>query len=232
MSGRLLVVDDDQAILSVLRRLLSTHGYHVETARSAEDALASLERERIDLMLLDVGLPGRDGFTFCRQVRGRWHFPIIMLTARGGTADKAVGLELGADDYVTKPFEPTELIARIRAQLRRSIEYSNPTAEPDAIVAGDLRIDTGERQAFLADQPVSLTEREFALLYLLACNVRRALTHNYLFEAVWGYDAELSPKTLAVYIHRLRTKVERDPEHPQYIHTVRGFGYRFAPPTA
>jgi DNA-binding response OmpR family regulator len=230
MAGRLLVVDNDRALLSSLRRLLTARGYHVHSLSCAEEALAYLLRERVDLLILDVCLPGRDGLSFCQQVRSRWHFPIIIVTGRDGTADKVIGLEAGADDYVTKPFDPPELLARIRAQLRRATEYSEPSPEPGAISIGDLRIDTDQRQAFVAGRLVSLTDREFELMLLFARNRLRALARNYLFEAVWGYDAELSPKTLAVYVRRLRMKIERDPENPEYIHTVRGFGYKLAPP--
>ncbi len=230
MSGRLLVVDDDRAILYALRRLLGSRGYHVDTALSAEAALDHLERERIDLMLLDVGLPGRDGLTFCRQVRGRWRFPIIMVSARDGSTDKALGLEVGADDYVAKPFDPAELLARVRAQLRRAEEYSSIRSESTAIIVGELRIDAEQRQVFRGDRPIPLTEREFGLMHMLARNMDRALDRSYLFESVWGYDAEMSPKTLAVYIRRLRVKIERDPEHPEYLHTMRGFGYKLSAP--
>jgi DNA-binding response OmpR family regulator len=230
MAGRLLIVDNDRAILNSLRRLLTVRGYHVHSLTCADEALAHLQRERVDLMILDVSLPGRDGLSFCHQVRTRWHFPIIILSGRDGTADKVIGLEAGADDYVTKPFDPPELLARVRAQLRRAGEYSQPSAEPGAISIGDLRIDADQRQAFVADRPISLTDREFELMLLFARNRWRALARNYLFEAVWGYDAELSPKTLAVYVRRLRMKIERDPENPEYLHTVRGYGYKLAPP--
>jgi DNA-binding response OmpR family regulator len=230
MAGRVLVVDDDRPVQNSLRRLLALRGYHVHAVPSAEEALAYLRRERVDLMLLDLSLPGRDGLSLCRQVRSRWHFPIMVISARSDTDDKIVALEAGADDYITKPFDPPEILARVRAHLRRVDEYSQPEPEPGAIAIGDLRIDPAQRQAFVAGEPVRLTDREFELMLLFSRNLWRALARKYLFEAVWGYDAELSPKTLAVYIRRLRMKIERDPENPEYIHTVRGYGYKLAPP--
>lgn len=230
MAGRLLIVDDDRSLQSSLRRFFALRGYHVHSAPSAEEALAYLQHERVDMMLLDVCLPGRDGLSLCRQVRSRWYFPILVMSARCGTDDKIVGLEAGADDYVAKPCDPSELLARVRAHLRRADEYSQPEPEPGAIAAGDLRIDAAQRQAFVRGRPIRLTDREFELMLLFSRNLWRALARKYLFEAVWGYDAELSPKTLAVYIRRLRMKIERDPENPEYIHTVRGYGYKLAPP--
>jgi DNA-binding response OmpR family regulator len=230
MAGRLLLVDDDRSVQSSLRRLLAARGYHVHTAASAEEAFGYLQHERVDLMLLDLCLPGRDGLSLCRQVRARWHFPIIVISARCETDDKIIALEAGADDYLTKPFDPPELLARVRAQLRRVEEYSQPEPEPSEFAVGQLRIDAAQRQAFVDGRVVALTEREFELMLLFSRNLWRALARKYLFEAVWGYDADLSPKTLAVYIRRLRMKIERDPEHPEYIHTVRGYGYRLAPP--
>jgi DNA-binding response OmpR family regulator len=153
-----------------------------------------------------------------------------MLTARDDTSSKVVGLEVGADDYITKPFDPAELVARVRAQIRRGSEYAEGPAEERKILIGRLVVDEDARDAFLAERPAGLTEKEFELLLVLAQNANRALSHDWIFEQVWGYDAELGGKTLAVYIRRLRRKIEPDPDKPQYILTVRGYGYRMISP--
>jgi two-component system, OmpR family, response regulator VicR len=230
MSAKILLVDDDRAILRSVERLLSAEGYVVTSSVSAEEAWLVLNHETIDLMILDLSLPGQDGLSFCRRVRARWQFPILMVTARGESADKVVGLELGADDYLTKPFEPRELLARVRAQLRRVGEYNAAEARPDVIELGRLVIDVDRRDAFLDRRPAGLTDREFELLHLLARHRGKAMNKDYLFETVWGYDAELATKALAVYVRRLRQKIEADPDNPCYLLTVRGFGYKLVNP--
>jgi two-component system response regulator VicR len=230
MSPRILLVDDDRAILRSVERLLSGQGYLVTSSVSAEEAWLILNRETVDLMVLDLSLPGQDGLSFCRRVRARWQFPIVMVTARSDSADKVVGLELGADDYLTKPFEPRELLARVRAQLRRVGEYNAAETRPDVIELGRLAIDVDRRDAFLEGRPAALTDREFELLHLLARHRGKAMNKDYLFETVWGYDAELATKALAVYVRRLRQKIEADPDNPRYLLTVRGFGYKLVNP--
>jgi two-component system, OmpR family, response regulator VicR len=225
MASRILIVDDDRAILAALQRLLEREGYQVFSAVSAEEALAQLEAQPVELALLDVALPGQDGLSLCRQIRGEWRFPVIMLTGRGTTVDKIVGLEMGADDYITKPFDPGELLARVRAQLRRSQDYAE-AAESAPIQVGSLQVDPMRRQAAIDGRALTLTEREFELLHTLARNRGRPLHRDQLFEAVWGYDSELAGNLLAVYVRRLRRKIERDPETPEYLHTVRGYGYK------
>jgi DNA-binding response OmpR family regulator len=197
---------------------------------SAEEAWLVLTSEPIDLLILDLSLPGQDGLTFCRRVRARWQFPILMVTARGESADKVVGLELGADDYLVKPFEPRELLARVRAQLRRAGEYNAGEARPNQILLGQLTIDVDRRDAFIDGRPAGLTDREFELLHLLARHRDKAMNKDYLFETVWGYDADLATKALAVYVRRLRQKIELDPDHPRYLLTIRGFGYKLVNP--
>jgi DNA-binding response OmpR family regulator len=224
MSAQILIVDDDRAILGALQRLLEREGYQVRSAVSAEEAIALLEAQPVELALLDLSLPGQDGLSLCRQIRGQWRFPVIMLTGRGSTVDKIVGLEMGADDYVTKPFDPGELLARVRAQLRRSHDYEAGDRAP--IRVGSLQVDPDRRTAAVDGRVLTLTEREFELLHTLARHRGRPLHRNRLFELVWGYDSELAGNLLAVYIRRLRRKIERDPEAPEYLHTVRGYGYK------
>ena len=225
MPSRILIVDDDRAILAAVQRLLEREGYQVQSAVTAEEAIALLEEQPVDLALLDITLPGQDGLTLCRQIRGEWHFPVIMLTGRGSTVDKIVGLESGADDYVTKPVEPGELLARVRAQLRRSRDYAE-AQDSAPIQVGGLMVDPNRRTAAIDGRTLTLTEREFELLHTLARNRGRPLHRDQLFEAVWGYDSELAGNLLAVYVRRLRRKIESDPEAPQYLHTVRGYGYK------
>ena len=232
MAGKLLLVDDDRFFLNSLGRLLGKEGYHVTSAVSGSEAQRLLEGEAFDLVMLDVSLGDMDGVTLCRRVRSRLRMPIIMLTGRDATADKVVALEVGADDYITKPFEPAELLARVRAQLRRAQEYNEPPAQSDRIVVGHLVVDPAVRDAFFYDRPARLTQKEFELLHLLARHQGRALARDWLFEQVWGYDAELGIKTLAVYVRRLRCQIEDDPDNPRYLLTVRGFGYKLAPPEA
>jgi DNA-binding response OmpR family regulator len=230
MNAKILLVDDDRAILRSLERLLGAQGYHVTSTVSAEEAWLILNGEPIDLMILDLSLPGQDGLTFCRRVRSRWQFPVLMVTARGESGDKVVGLELGADDYLVKPFEPRELLARVRAQLRRAGEYNAAEARPNVISLGSLVIDADRRDAFVQGRPAGLTDREFELLHLLARNRDKAMNKDYLFETIWGYDAELATKALAVYVRRLRQKIEADADNPRHLLTVRGFGYKLVNP--
>ncbi len=231
MANKLLIIDDDRFILRAVSDFLKAEGYHVTTAESVQGAMDALNHEAFDLILLDVMLPDGDGFTACRRIRARWQTPIIMLTAKGETADKVVGLEMGADDYVVKPFEPRELLARVRAQLRRAQEFSRPEGRNEKITLGDLVVDESLHDAVLNGHPIGLTHKEFELLHLLARHAGKALHKDWIFEQVWGYDAELGGKTLAVYVRRLRSKIESDPDHPRSLLTVRGFGYKLAVPT-
>jgi DNA-binding response OmpR family regulator len=231
MSGKLLIVDDDRFILHAVSDFLKAEGYHVTTAESVQGAMDALNQDAFDLILLDVMLPDGDGFTGCRRIRARWQTPIIMLTAKGETADKVVGLDMGADDYVVKPFEPRELLARVRAQLRRAQEFSHPERQGEKITLGNLVVDVSLRDAIVNGQPADLTHKEFELLHLLARHAGKALHKDWIFEQVWGYDAELSGKALAVYVRRLRSKIESDPNHPRYLLTVRGFGYKLTTPS-
>lgn len=228
--ARLLLVDDDQALSRAVEKLLRAEGHVcrlVHSARSAHAALSeTTPEEPFDLLLLDVGLPDQDGFSLCRQIRARHRMPILLLTGRGESGDKVVGLEVGADDYVTKPFDPRELIARVRALLRRVQEYNQPEGRDERLVLGDLTLDVDGREAYRREEPVRLTEREFELLHLLARHRDKALASDWIFETVWGYDAEMGLKTLTVCVQRLRAKIEDDPRQPRRLVTVRGFGYK------
>ena len=230
MAARLLLVDDDRQILIPLAKLLGLQGYHCTTATTGTEALRILESETFDLMFLDIGLPDIDGVSLCRQIRTKHHFPIVMLTARGSTSDKMIGLEVGADDYITKPFDPPEVLARVRAHLRRTGEYATLPQEVNQIRIGSLILDLDAHDAFRNGNPVHLTAKEFDLLEVLARNCGRAVERDWLFEKVWGYDAEMGLKTLPVYMRRLRCKIETNPNSPEYLLTVRGFGYKMCYP--
>jgi DNA-binding response OmpR family regulator len=228
---RLLLVDDDRLLLSSLTCLFSREGYHVTTAETILSARARLEESAVDLMLLDINLPSGDGISFCRQVRARHHFPILMLTARDSLADRVIGLEVGADDYITKPFQPLELLARVRAHLRRA--GGGAVRGPDGKIAlGPVVVDVGARDALRDGRPVGLTHVEFLLLHLLARHRNKPLASDWIVDQVWGFDGEAGRKTLAVYIRRVRRKIERDPARPVILITVRGFGYQVVTPEA
>lgn len=223
---RLLLIDDDRYILRALEKLLMAEGYYCQAAISAEEARRALTGDPFDMLLIDVSLPDLDGFALCRQIRTHYHMPILFLTARDDSTDKVIGLEVGADDYLTKPFAPRELVARVRAQLRRSVEYSQPHRSPNLISMGSLLVDVDRHDAMRGGRPVHLTEREFSLLHLLARHRDKALATHWIFENVWGFGSDMGVKTLAVYVRRLRQKIEIDPDNPVHLLTMRGFGYK------
>ena len=232
MPGKILLVEDDRAVAQSLTRLLAREDYYIAVRESGEDALALLRDDpAYDLALLDVALPGQDGYACCRALRAAgWRQPILMLTGRASAPEKVVGLEAGADDYIAKPFDPPELLARVRAHLRRFRDYSAPKTKSHRIVLGpDLRLDLHARDALVRDVPAHLTEREYELLRLLARHPGEALDKTWLFQQIWGCSPELGIKVLAVYIRRLRRKIEDDPDAPRYIQTARGFGYKLVP---
>lgn len=222
----ILVVDDEPQIRRVLRTTLSSQGYTVVEARSGEEAFDRIRLERPDLILLDVNLPGISGFDTCREIRHTADVPIIMLTVRNSERDKVQALDAGADDYVVKPFGAEELLARIRAALRRTTS----TEAMPPFVSGDLKIDFERRVVSVKGQPVRLTPKEFELLRHLVANQGKALPHRRLLQAVWGPDYGEETEYLRVFINQLRKKIEPQPHHPRYIHTDPWVGYRFEPP--
>ena len=224
---RILAVDDDRNNLKMLAFLLGEEGYEVITADNGRTALDLVDAQHPDLLILDVMMPQLDGLEVCRRVRQTMDIPIIILSAKGETADKVLGLELGADDYLPKPFEPSELLARVRAVLRRS-EMSTFDDSQAAVAVGGLRLDpVGNRVILEKGNAVDLTPIEFRLLHCLMRNAGRTLSHDFLLSHAWGYEYEGYSNQIAVYIRRLRSKIEEDPTNPQFITTVRGLGYRF-----
>jgi two-component system KDP operon response regulator KdpE len=224
MAARILIVDDEPSILATMAPLLRARGYDVGTATTGYAALESVARQPVDLVILDLGLPDLDGFEVCRRLREGRGTPIIVLSARGAEPDKVSALDAGADDYVTKPFGSEELLARVRAALRRSDTASSPAGP---IVRGDLTIDVDRRRVQRGSTELRLTPKEFELLVFLAQRPGRVLTHRAILKAIWGANAVDQPEHLRVLINALRRKLERDPAKPTYIRTEPWVGYRF-----
>lgn len=223
MNGRVLLVDDDRFLLENVGRLLRGQGFDVRTASDGAEARRVVVEFQPELAVLDVGLPDTDGMSLCRELRRDWRFPIIMLTALGESSEKVQGLEAGADDYLTKPFDPSELVARVRAQLRRAQEYTTPAG---LIVVGGLVIDATGRDATIDGRSIDLTNKEFALLAHLAQNAGKVVSREELFSHSWGFDISFGSNSLDVYIYRLRRKLETSPDRPRYLHTIKGYGYK------
>jgi two-component system KDP operon response regulator KdpE len=224
MPPRILIVDDEPNILGTLAPLLRTRGYEVFTAMNGKSAIETVDRDKPDLIVLDLGLPDLDGVEVCRQIRDGHNVPIVVLSARGAETDKVRALDVGADDYVTKPFGAEELLARIRAALRRS-DAPAPPSEP--IVRGGLVIDRERFRVMRGDEEVRLTPKEFELLSYLAQHPGRVLTHRTILKAIWGPNAVDQPEHLRVLIGALRKKIEKHPSTPEYILTEPWVGYRF-----
>ena len=223
---RILVVDDEPTIREIVVSYLERAGFKTLEAADGNRARELVETDPPDLVVLDLMLPGTDGLELCRWIRSRSRLPVIMLTARGEESDRIVGLELGADDYVTKPFSPRELAARVRTVLRRS----EPEVVADERLSYDgLAIDSATREVTREGEPLRLTAREFDLLWFLARHPRRVFSREHLMRRVWGYSSALDTGTVTVHMRRLREKIEVDPSHPRYLETVWGVGYRFAP---
>jgi DNA-binding response OmpR family regulator len=221
-----LIVDDEPIVREVVARYLTHDGHHTLEAANGEAARGVIERSEPDLVLLDVMLPGADGLELCRWIRSTSELPVIMLTARGEEADRIVGLELGADDYVTKPFSPRELAARVRSVLRRSAT-AMPVAE--RLRFGEVELERSTRDARKAGEPIRLTAKEFDLLWFLAAHPRHVFTRSQLMSSVWGYRTALDTGTVTVHVRRLREKIEDEPSRPRHLETVWGIGYRLAP---
>ncbi|MGH9744844.1 MAG: response regulator transcription factor [Candidatus Acidiferrales bacterium] len=224
-SATILIVDDEPQIRRVMRTTLSSQGYGVIEAKSGEEALEKFRAERADLVLLDVNMPGISGLETCREIRRASDVPIIMLTVRNTEKDKVQALDAGADDYVVKPFGAEELMARIRAALRRAA----PGEAPPGFTSDELTIDFGKRTVAVKGTPVRLTPKEFELLRQLVANQGTSISHRRLLQAVWGPDYGEETEYLRVFINQLRKKIEPDPHHPRYIHTDPWVGYRFEP---
>ncbi|MGN6330758.1 MAG: MtrAB system response regulator MtrA [Motilibacteraceae bacterium] len=224
VKGRVLVVDDDTALAEMLGIVLRTEGFEPVFCSDGSKALAMFRDSRPDLVLLDLMLPGTDGIDVCRQIRAESGVPIVMLTATSDTMMVVVGLESGADDYVVKPFKPKELVARIRARLRRTEEVA-----PETLAIGDLSIDVAGHSVRRDGRPIALTPLEFDLLVALARKPWKVFTREVLLEQVWGYRHAADTRLVNVHVQRLRSKIERDPEKPDIVVTVRGVGYKAGP---
>jgi two-component system response regulator MtrA len=223
--GRVLVVDDDPALAEMLGIVLRTEGFEPSFVADGSRALSAFRATKPDLVLLDLMLPGTDGVDVCRQIRAESGTPIVMLTARSDTIDVVLGLESGADDYIVKPFKPKELVARMRARLRR-----NDSVTSEILHIGDVTIDVAGHVVSRSGAPIALTPLEFDLLAALARKPGHVFTREQLLEQVWGYRHAADTRLVNVHVQRLRAKVETDPEHPELVVTVRGVGYKAGPP--
>lgn len=227
MEKRILVVDDEKLIVKGIRFSLEQEGMNVDCAYDGEEALECIRHNTYDLILLDVMLPKHDGFEVCQMVREFSDVPIVMLTAKGDDMDKILGLEYGADDYITKPFNILEVKARIRAIMRRTGKNRQQRDDEKYITKGELKIDCESRRVFIADAEMNLTAKEFDLLELLATNPNKVYSRENLLNIVWGYEYPGDARTVDVHIRRLREKIESNPSDPKYVHTKWGVGYYF-----
>jgi len=227
----ILIVDDEASVVEVVSLYLQREGFRARAARNGTEALLALQSARPALVILDVMLPHIDGLTLIRRMRENPAFdvPVIMLTARGRETDRISGLDLGADDYITKPFSPAELVSRVKAVLRRAGGKTRETTTESAIDLGELRIDPATREVVVRGAPIELTATEFNLLWFMASHPRQVFRRNQLLEHVWGVSDYLDPSTVTVHIRRLREKIERDPGAPLWLQTVWGVGYKFDP---
>lgn len=237
MLHNLLIIDDDIKLVQLVREYLQPQGFTLDAEHDGEAGLRRLQHlekdQDYDLVILDLMLPGIDGLEVCRRLRRRNDVPVLMLTARGDETDRIVGLEIGADDYLPKPFNPRELLARIRAILRRSTDTDHSDADTGAetsLLVGPLEIEPGTRQATLSDRPIELTTAEFDILYTLARSAGRVLSRDQLLQEIHGPGWAAYSRSIDVHISRIRAKIENDPKHPQILKTVRGIGYQLSRP--
>lgn len=228
MAANILVVDDEQSIADLIEVYLKNENFNVLKFYNGHDALQCIENESIDLAILDVMLPDINGFSICQQIREKNNFPVIMLTAKDEEIDKITGLTLGADDYITKPFRPLEMVARVKAQLRRFTKYNvaEPVQEKDTIVFSGLVLDKDRHECTLNEKPLPLTPTEFSILWVLASNRGRVISSEELFHEVWGEKYFTNNNTVMVHIRHIREKMHDSAEHPKYIKTVWGVGYK------
>jgi two-component system, OmpR family, response regulator RegX3 len=224
---KVLVVEDEESLLEAVRYALSREGFDVAVARDGHEAIRAFEADRPDVLVLDLMLPTMNGWDVCRRVRSSSDVPILMLTARDAEVDRVVGLEMGADDYVTKPFSVRELVARVRALLRRAERSAEPSSDRAVIEVGGIRLDPERHEVHVRGELVPLPLKEFELLEVLLEHRGRVLTRQSLIDRVWGYDYVGDTKTLDVHVKRLRARIEEDRHDPRLIVTVRGVGYRF-----
>jgi len=224
---RILLVDDEQPVQKLLTYPLEKEGYEVVQAFDGQQALQAFEQQEFDLVVLDIMLPQMDGLEVCQRMRAKSRVPIIMLTAKAEEIDKVIGLEIGADDYITKPFSMREFRSRVRAALRRAEMVPAADADEEPLERGDLRLDFAKRRTELSGEPVELTYVEFEILAALARSPGRVFSRELLLEKVWGDSSYRDPRTIDVHIRHLREKIEPDPKNPEYLLTVRGVGYRF-----
>lgn len=226
MNKKILIVDDEKEIVDLLEVYLSNDGYSVYKCYNGLEAMKCIKQSQIDLAILDIMLPDIDGFRLCQKIREKFYFPIIMLTAKIEDSDKIMGLTIGADDYITKPFNILEVKARIKAIMRRTSKRKEPAGGP-VLIKGSLKIDCESRRVFIGEREINLTAKEFDVLELLAMNPNKVYSRENLLNLVWGYDYPGDARTVDVHIRRLREKIEMNPSEPKYVHTKWGVGYYF-----
>lgn len=229
MSKKILVIDDETEMVELIKKYLKREGFHVITGHTAHEAILLAKNEKPDLIILDIILPEMDGLEICQILRRESFIPILLISAKGDDADKVLGLGLGADDYLTKPFSLNELIARVKAHIRR-YDYNKkatPETKQVSITGGPLEIDTKSREVHLEGKPVYLTSKEFELLSFMVLNANQVFNRETLYEKIWGYDSTGDSRTVMVHIRRLREKIENDPDKPRYLKTIWGTGYKF-----